>query len=145
MHRPIYKLSPLEQDEAKRQIEYTLEHGFIRPSESLWVAPVLFAPKKDGGLQFCIDYHWLTKKTIRNRYPLPLPKEMMDHLWGAQVFSKVDLKSGYWLVPIREKDTPKTAFRMRWGLIELLGDAVWCYQYPFAIYAFGPGCPAWVS
>ena len=66
VHRPIYKLSPLELDEAKKQIEYMLEHGFIRPSESPWGAPVLFAPKKDGGLRFCIDYRWLNKKTIRN-------------------------------------------------------------------------------
>ena len=62
VHRPIYKLSPLELDGAKTQIEYMLEHGFIRPSESPWGAPVLFAPKKDGGLRFCIDYRWLNKK-----------------------------------------------------------------------------------
>ena len=83
MHRLIYKLSPLELDEAKKQIEYMLEHGLIQLSESPWGAPVLFAPKKDGGLGFCIDYYWLNKKTIRNRYPLPLPKEMMNRLGGA--------------------------------------------------------------
>ena len=120
VHQPIYKLSPLELEEAKKQIEYMLEHGFIRPSESPWGAPVLFAPKKDGGLRFCIDYRWLNKKTIRNRYPLLLPEEMMDRLGGARVFSKIDLKSGYWQVPIREEDIPKTAFRTRWGLFEFL-------------------------
>ena len=120
MHRPIYKLSPFELDEAKKQIEYMLEHGFIQPSESPWGAPVLFAPKKDGGFRFCINYRWLNKKTIRNRYPLPLPEEMMDRLGGARVFSKTDLKSGYWQVPIREEDIPKTAFRTRWGLFEFL-------------------------
>ena len=56
VHRPIYKLSPMELDEAKRQIEYMLEHGFICPSQSPYGAPVLFAPKKDGELRFCIDY-----------------------------------------------------------------------------------------
>ena len=120
VHQPIYKLSPLELDEAKRQIEYMLEHGFIRPLESPWGALVLFAPMEDGGLRFCIDYHWLNKKTIRNRYPLPLPEEMMDHLGGARLFSKIDLKSGCWQVPIREEDIPKTAFRTRWGLFEFL-------------------------
>ena len=120
MHQPIYKLSPLELDEAKKQIEYMLEHGFIRASESPWGAPVLFAPKKDGALRFCIDYRWLNKKTIRNRYPLPFPEEMMDRLRGARVFSKIDLKSGYWQVPIREEDIPKTAFRTRLGLFEFL-------------------------
>ena len=77
VHRPIYMLSPLELEEAKRQIEYILEHGFIRPSTSPWGAPMLFAPKKDGGLRFSIDYRSLNKKTIRNQYPLPLPEEMM--------------------------------------------------------------------
>ena len=143
VHPSIYKLIPLELDEARKQIEYMLEHGFIRPSESPWGAPVLFAPKKDGGLRFCIDYHWLNKKTIRNRYPLPLPEEMMDRLGGARVFSKIDLKSGYWQVPIREEDIPKTAFRMRWGLFEfLVMPFVVCYQCPFAIHAFGPSYPA---
>ena len=120
MHRLIYKLSPLELDEAKRQIEYMLEHGFIRPPESPWGAPVLFAPKKDGGLPFCIDYCWLNKKTIRNRYPLLLLEEMMDRVGGARVFSKIGLKWGYWQVPIHEEDIPKTAFRTRWGLFEFL-------------------------
>ena len=97
-----------------------LEHGFIQPSESPWGAPALFAPKKDGGLRFCIDYCWLNKKTIRNWYPLQLPEEMMDRLGCAWVFSKIDMKSGYWQVPICEEDIPKTAFRTRWGLFEFL-------------------------
>ena len=79
-----------------------LEHGFIRPSESLYGAPVLFVPKKDGSLRFCIDYRWLNKRTIRNWYPLPLPEEMLDRLEGAKVFSKIDLKSGYWQMLVRE-------------------------------------------
>ena len=81
---------------------------------------MLFAPKKDGGLQFYIDYRWLNRKTIKNWYPLLLPKEMMDCLGAARVFSKIDLKSGYWQVPIREEDIPKTTFRTRWGLLEFL-------------------------
>ena len=91
LHRPIYKSSPLEFEEAKKRIDYMLEHGYIRPSRSPYGAPILFAPKKDGGLRFCIDYRWLIKKTIRNRYPLPLQKEMYDCLGGSKVFSKIDL------------------------------------------------------
>ncbi len=102
VHRPMYKLIPLELEEAKKQIDYMLEHGYIRTSKSPYGAPILFAPKKDGGLRFCIDYRWLNKKTIRNRYPLPLPEEMYDRLGGSKVFSKIDLRSGYWQVPIRE-------------------------------------------
>ena len=118
VHRPLYKLSPLELEEAQKQIQSMLEHGFIRPSDSPYGAPVLFAPKKDGGLRFCIDYRWLNKRTIRNRYPLPLPEEMLDRLGGAKVFSKIDLRSRYWQMPIREQDIPKTAFRTHWGLYE---------------------------
>ena len=97
-----------------------LEHGFIRPSQSPYGAPVLFAPKKDGGLRFCIDYRWLNKKTVKNRYPLPLPEEMFDRLGKAKVFSKIDLRSGYWQIPVRPADIQKTAFRTRWGHYEYL-------------------------
>ncbi len=120
IHRPIYKLSPLELEESKKQIEYMLEHGFIRPSQSPYGAPVLFAPKKDGGLRFCIDYRWLNKKTVKNRYPIPLPEEMFDRLGGSKIFSKIDLRSGYWQVPIRPGDIQKTAFKTRWGLYEYM-------------------------
>ena len=81
---------------------------------------MLFAPKKDGGFQFYIDYRWLNKKTIRNRYPLLLSEGMMNRLGGARVFSKIDLKSGYWQVPICKEDIPKTAFQMHWGLFKFL-------------------------
>ena len=89
-------MSPLELEEAKKQIESMLEHGFVRPSDSPHGAPVLFVPKKDGSLRFCIDYRWLNKKTVKNRYPLPLPEELFDRLGRARVFSKIDLRSGYW-------------------------------------------------
>ena len=93
--RPLYKFSPLELIEAKNQIQEMLEHEFIRPSDSPYGAPVLFVPKKDGSLRFCIDYCWMNKQTIWNRYPLPLLEEMLDRLGGARVFNKIDLKSRY--------------------------------------------------
>ena len=64
-----------------------LEHEFIPPSDSPYGAPMLFVPKKDGSLRFCIVYRWLNKRTIRNQYPLPLREEMVDRLGGARVFS----------------------------------------------------------
>ena len=91
VHRPLYKMSLLELEEAKKQIESMLEHGFIRPSDSPYGAPVLFVPRKDGSLRFCIDYRWLNKKTVKNKYPLPLPKELFDRLGSAKVFNKIDL------------------------------------------------------
>ena len=120
VHRPLYKLSPLELAKAKKQIEYMLEHGFIRPSDSPHGAPVLFALKKDSRLRFYIDYWWLNKKTVKNRYSLPLPKEMSDWLGNAKVFSKIDLKSGYWQIPVRPGDIHKTTFKTRWGLHKYL-------------------------
>ena len=89
-------MSPLELAEAKKQIQCMLEHGFIRPSDSPDGAPVLFTLKKDGGLRFCIDYQWLNKKTVKNKYPVPLLEELFDRMGNAKVFSKIDLKSGYW-------------------------------------------------
>ena len=97
-----------------------LEHQFIRPSESPYGAPILFIPKKDACLRFCVDYRWLNKKTIRNQYPLPLLEELFDRLGGSKVFNKIDLKSGYWQIPVRERDIQKTAFKTRWGLYEYL-------------------------
>ena len=126
IHRPLYKLSPMELEEVKRQIDYLLEKGFIRPSESPFGAPILFVPKKDGGLRMCLDYRWLNRATIKNRYPLPLPEEMIDRLHAARVFSKIDLRSGYWQMPVRESDVHKTAFRSRFGHFE-------CCVLPFGL------------
>ena len=120
VHRPLYKMSPLELEEVKKQIESMLEHGFIRPSDSPYGAPVLFVPKKDGSLRFCIDYRWLNKKTVKNRYPLPLPEELFDRLGSAKVFSKIDFWSVYWQMPVKPRDVHKTAFKTRWGLYEFL-------------------------
>ena len=86
-------MSLLELEEAKKQIESRLEHGFIRLSDSPYGSPILFVPKKDGSLRF---YRWLNKKTLKNRYPLSLPEELFDGLGSAKVFSKIDLQSGYW-------------------------------------------------
>ena len=113
IHRSLYKMSPRELQEAKDQIQSMLEHGFIRPSDSPYGSPVLFVPKKDGSLRFCIDYRWLNKKTVRNRYPLPLLEELFDRLGNAKVFTKIDLRSGYWQMPVKPGDIPKTAFKTR--------------------------------
>ena len=85
-------MSLLELEEAEKQIEIILQHGFIRPSDSPYGAPILFVPKKDGSLRFCIDYRWLNKKTVKNRYPLPLPEELFDRLGSTKVFSKIDFQ-----------------------------------------------------
>ena len=69
--------------------------------------------KKDGSLRMVVDYHALNKVKIKNKYPLPMINDLFDQLQGAKVFSKIDLRSGYHQLKIREKDIPKTAFRER--------------------------------
>ena len=92
-----------------------LKHGFVRPSDSPYDAPVLFVPKKDGSLRFCIDYRWLNKKMVKNRYPLPLPEELFDWLGSARVFSKIDLQSRYWQMLVKPGDVHKLAFKRGGG------------------------------
>ena len=106
--------------ELKKQIEELLEKGFIRPSVSLWGAPVLFVKKKDGSLRLCIDYRELNKVTVKNKYPLPRIDDLLDQLSGSSIFSKIDLRSGYHQLRVRAEDVPKTAFRTRYGHYEFL-------------------------
>jgi hypothetical protein len=94
------------------------EKGFIHPSLSPWGAPVIFDPKKDGTQRLCMDFHALNEVTIKNKYPLPRIDDLFDQLRGACVFSKIDLRSGYHQLKIRECDIPKTTFVLRYGLYE---------------------------
>ncbi|GKB67826.1 putative reverse transcriptase domain-containing protein [Tanacetum coccineum] len=90
-----------------------LEKGFIRPSSSPWGAPVLFVKKKDGSFRMCIDYRELNKLTVKNRYHLPRINDLFDQLQGSNAYSKIDLRSGYHQLRIKEEDIPITAFRTR--------------------------------
>jgi hypothetical protein len=80
----------------------------------------LFVGKKDKELRLCVDYRPLNAVTIKNKYPLPRIDVLFDQLAGAQVFSKIDLHSGYHQIKIRTEDIPKTAFTTRYGLYEYL-------------------------
>ena len=117
---PPYRMAPAELKELKAQFQELVDGGFIRPSISPWGAPVLFVKKKDGTWRLCIDYIQLNKVTIRNKYPLPRIDDLFDQLQGAKVFSKIDLRSGYHRLWIRESDIPKAAFRTRYGHYEFL-------------------------
>jgi len=117
---PPYRMASAELRELKVQLKDLLDKGFIRPSTSPWGAPVLFVRKKDGSLRMCIDYRQLNKSTIKNKYPLPRIDDLFDQLQGAKYFSKIDLRSGYHQVRVKEKDIPKTAFRTRYGHFEFL-------------------------
>ncbi|GJU11279.1 putative nucleotidyltransferase, ribonuclease H [Tanacetum coccineum] len=116
--RAPYRLAPSEMKELSVQLQELLEKGFIRPSSSPWGAPVLFVKKKDGSFRMCIDYRELNKLTIKNRYPLPRIDDLFDQLQGSSVYSKIDLRSGYHQLRIKEEDIPITAFRTRYGHFE---------------------------
>jgi hypothetical protein len=115
-----YKMSPVEMKELKIQLQGLLDKGYICPSTSPWGCSSLFVEKKDKVLRLCVDYRSLTVVTIKNKYPLPCIDILFDQLAGAQVFSKIDLRSGYHQIKIHAEDIPKTSFTMRYGMYEYL-------------------------
>ncbi|GJR40775.1 putative reverse transcriptase domain-containing protein [Tanacetum coccineum] len=122
--RAPYRLAPSEIQELSNQLQELTDRGFIRPSTSPWGAPVLFK-KKDGSFRMCIGYRELNKLTVKNRYPLPRIDDLFDQLQGSSVYSKIDLRSGYHQLRVRNEDIPKTAFRTRYG------------HYKFQVMPFG--------
>ncbi|GJT68561.1 putative reverse transcriptase domain-containing protein [Tanacetum coccineum] len=123
--RAPYRLAPFRMKKSSEKLQELSDKGFIRPSSSPWGAPVLFVKKKDGPFQMCIDYRELNKLTVKNRYPLPRIDDLFDQLRGSSVYSKIDLRSGYHQLQVREEDIPKMAFRTRYG------------QYEFQVMPFG--------
>jgi hypothetical protein len=115
-----YKMSPVELKELKIQLQGFLDKGYICPSISPWDCSTLFVEKKDKELRLCVDYRPLNMLTIKNKYPLPHIDILFDQLAGAQVFSKIDLRSGYHQIKIHAKDIPKTTFTTRYGLFKYL-------------------------
>nr|GEV01734.1 reverse transcriptase domain-containing protein [Tanacetum cinerariifolium] len=116
---------PSVHQELSNQLQELIDRGFIRPSTSPWGAHVLFVKKKDGSFRMCIDYWELNKLSIKNRYPLPKINDLFDQLQGLNVYSKINLRSGYHQLRLRVKDIPKTSFRTRYG------------HYEFQVMPFG--------
>ncbi|GJS85051.1 putative reverse transcriptase domain-containing protein [Tanacetum coccineum] len=123
--RAPYRLAPSKMKELSDQLQELSDKGFIRLSSSPWGALVLFVKKNDGSFWMCIDYRELNKLTVKNRYPLPRIDDLFDQLQGSSVYSKIDLRSGYHQLRVREEDIPKTAFRTRYG------------HYEFQVMSFG--------
>ncbi|GKA81236.1 putative reverse transcriptase domain-containing protein [Tanacetum coccineum] len=113
-----YRLAPSKMKELSEQLQELSAKGFIRPSSSPWGAPVLFVKKKEKSFQMCIDYRELNKPKVKNLYPLPRIDDLFDQLQGSSVYSKIDLRSGYHQLRVREEDILKTAFRTRYGHYE---------------------------
>ncbi|GJU64242.1 putative reverse transcriptase domain-containing protein [Tanacetum coccineum] len=123
--RAPYRLAPSEMKELSKQLQELSDEGFIRPSSSPWGALVLFVKKKDGSFRMCIDYRELNKLTVKNRYPLPRIDDLFDQLQGSSVYSKIDLRSGYHQLRVREEDILKMAFRTQYD------------HYEFQVMPFG--------
>ena len=121
-HEPIrsvpYRTSQKEREIIKKEVEKMLENGIIRVSESPWSSPVVIVPKKDGSIRFCIDYRRLNKITTKDSGPLPLIADTLDALNDSKIFTKMDLKSGYWSISMSEESKQKTAFCCHLGLFE---------------------------
>jgi hypothetical protein len=111
--------------ELQMQLKELLDLGLIRPSVSPWGAPIIFVKKKDGSLRLCIDYRDLNRATVKNRYPMPRIDDLFDQMKGAVVFSKINLRSGYHQLRIKEGDICKTTFRTRFR------------HYEFVVVPFG--------
>ncbi|GKA65512.1 putative reverse transcriptase domain-containing protein [Tanacetum coccineum] len=120
-----YRLATYEMKELSDHLKELSDKGFIRPSSSRWGASVLFVKKKDGSFRMCIDYRELNKLTVKNRYPLPMIDDLFDQLQGSSVYSKIDMRSGYHQLRVREEDIRKTTFRTRYG------------HYEFQVMPFG--------
>ncbi|GKB90476.1 putative reverse transcriptase domain-containing protein [Tanacetum coccineum] len=123
--RAPYRLAPSEMQELSNQLQELAHQGFIRPSTSPWGAPVLFLKKKDGSFRMCIDYQELNKLTVKNRYPLPRIDDLFDQLQDSSVYSKINLRSGYHQLRVKDEDIPKTTFRTRYK------------HYEFQVMPFG--------
>ncbi|GKC82477.1 hypothetical protein Tco_1138194 [Tanacetum coccineum] len=123
-HAP-YRLAPTKMKELAEQLKELSDKGFIRPSSSPWGAPILFIKKKYGSFRMCIDYRELNKLTVKNRYPFLRIDDLFDQLQGSSIYSKINLRSGYHQLRVREEYIPKTAFRTRY------------VHYEFQVMPFG--------
>ena len=115
LRQPYRRQNPAVRREEMTQVQQMLSSNVIRPSNSPWASPVVMVRKKDGSLRFCVDFRQLNAATVKDAHPLPRIDDLLDALHGAKWFSTLDLKSGYWQVPIAEQDKEKTAFRTSSG------------------------------
>jgi hypothetical protein len=120
-----YKYSPQHKTEIERQVKELLQAGLISHSTSPFASPVLLVQKKDGTWCFCVDYRRLNAITIKNKFPMPIIEEILDELAGAKYFTRLDMRSGYHQVRVKEGDEFKTTFKTHHG------------HYEFKVMPFG--------
>ncbi len=113
-----YRLPLTKRKIVDEEIDSMLANGIIEPSTSQYASPITLVPKKDGTTRFCVDYRKLNADTVKDQYPLPQIADIFDQLGGSTIFSTIDLKTGYWQIPMHPNDAHKTAFRCHRGLFQ---------------------------
>jgi len=116
VHSAPYRAGPATRQLEKNEIDKMLGMGVIEPAQTEWASPIVFAPKKDGAMRFCVDYRRLNAMTLRDSYPIPRMDECIDSLGDANIFTTLDANCGYWQIEIADQDKDKTTFTSHHGL-----------------------------